>query len=177
VNPYAFCFRCGGPTVTRLLEGRDRAYCERCDRPLYENAKPTVGVLIVEDGRLLLVKRAIHPYYGYWDVPGGFLEADELPEAAALREVREETGLEIALTRTLGFGLDYYVVGADDVGHYSLVVYFDAHPTGGSLSLNAESSEARWFAPHELPPVEEIAFDSARVMLPRWAERSRAEKD
>lgn len=169
MTPYKYCFHCGNATTIRHLEGRDRAYCTHCDRPLYENAKPTVAVLIEQDGRVLLLKRAIHPYYDHWDVPGGFLEADELPEDAAVREVREETGLTVSLTGFLGFALDRYVTGQDDAGHYSLVAYYGARPTGGTVATNAESSEARWFSRDELPALDRVAFESARDRLARWA--------
>ncbi|MFP5502108.1 MAG: NUDIX hydrolase [Candidatus Sericytochromatia bacterium] len=166
---YRYCHHCGTATTPRMIEGRERDYCEPCRRPLYDNAKPTVGVLVTDEaGRILLLKRAIQPYFGCWDIPGGFLEADEHPEAGALREVLEETGLEIALEAVLGHGLDHYQAGPDPAhAHYSLVVYYRARPVGGTLAVNAESSEAGWFAPEALPEPEAIAFESARELLGR----------
>jgi ADP-ribose pyrophosphatase YjhB (NUDIX family) len=65
-------------------------------------------VLAVKEGQLLLVRRAIEPYYGYWDIPGGFLEAGEHPEAGAIREMEEETGLVIEPVEILGLYMSTY---------------------------------------------------------------------
>lgn len=166
---YRYCYHCGSATTTRMIEGRERDYCEPCARPLYDNAKPTVGVIVTDaDGRILLLKRAIQPFFGCWDIPGGFLEAEEPPEVGAVREVEEETGLVVALGEVLGHGLDHYQAGPEPAhAHYSLVVYYRARPVGGALAVNAESSEARWFAPDALPEAEAIAFASARELLGR----------
>jgi 8-oxo-dGTP diphosphatase len=122
-------------------------------------------VLIVHQGRILLAKRTIEPYAGHWDIPGGFLEENEHPEAGAIREAREETGLEVRLAGLFGFYVDRY--GDDRETGYCLNIYFVAEVVGGEECTDAESSELRWFAPDELP--DEIAFDHARIVLQDWA--------
>ena len=85
-----FCPSCGTETVARAIEGRERASCPGCGRVHYENAKPCAGAIVVDAaGRVLLGKRSIEPFKGLWDIPGGFLEAEEHPEEGARREVSD----------------------------------------------------------------------------------------
>ena len=166
---YRFCPTCGSRTEQRLNEGRERDYCRSCPRWLYDNAKPCAGALVVQNGRVLLAKRAIEPFFGFWDIPGGFLEADEHPEAGAIREVREETGIEVRLTGFVGVYMDRYEVGAEpSLWHHSMNFYYTAEPVGGALSPTNESSEVRWFAPEDLPPMEAIAYENGRWALRDW---------
>jgi ADP-ribose pyrophosphatase YjhB (NUDIX family) len=167
---FHYCPKCGTKTITQEAEGRERDYCPECPRLLYDNAKPCAGALVADaQGRLLLGKRAIQPFYGLWDIPGGFLEADEHPEAGAVREVFEETGLEVELTGLLGIWMDVYKPGADPaMWHHSMNFYYTARPVGGTLTVNKESSEIRWFAREELPPMEAIAYENGREALQAW---------
>jgi NADH pyrophosphatase NudC (nudix superfamily) len=90
-----FCPRCGGALDWCNVAGDDhqRQICVACGHIHYHNPAPTAGALVVRNGELLLVRRAIEPYFGYWDIPGGFIESGEGPAETAVREVREETGL------------------------------------------------------------------------------------
>ena len=89
-----YCPDCGTALEGRRIEGRERRYCDRCERPVYRNPKPCSGVLVVDgQDRTLLVKRTEPPAAGSWSVPAGYLEADEPAPAAAIRELGEETGL------------------------------------------------------------------------------------
>lgn len=133
-----------------------RSVCPACGRVAYENAKPCAGALVERGGKVLLVRRAIAPYRGWWDIPGGFLEANEHPESGAIREVREETGLRVRLAGLLGVYLDHY--GAARV----LNLYYLARPAGGRERPGDDAAEVRWFGPAELP---------ARIAFPRHARR------
>ncbi len=145
--------------------------CPSCGVSHYANPKPCGGALIGDDeGRLLLVRRAHDPYDGCWDIPGGFCDLRELPRDAAVREAREETGLEVETTGLVGMWLDDYPT----TGDVCLNVYYAARVTGGAERPEpGEVSELRWFAPAELP-FGELAFpDHARTVLDGW--RSRAD--
>ena len=87
---------CGAELVRRLIEGRDRHFCERCDRPVYRNPKPCAGVLVVNGAKVLLIERTQPPAVGSWSVPAGYLEADEPPRVAAVRELEEETSVSVS---------------------------------------------------------------------------------
>jgi len=156
-----FCSHCGSPLVERSLEGRPRRVCPRCGRIQWRNAKPCAGALILRHGKVLLVRRRIEPYLGYWDIPGGFCEVDEHPAQTAIREAREETGLEIALTGLLGLWLDDYA------GQTTLNVYYLARPLSHKLRVGSDADGAAWFAPDALPP--RIAFANGILALQTWA--------
>ena len=164
--PTRFCPRCGGllKATKRPEQDRPRQVCSVCGRIEYQNAKPCAGVLVVDDGRLLLIRRAREPYKGWWDIPGGFLEADELPSEAAVREVMEETGLVAELTHLLGFYLGRYVLHG--FGRWSLNIYYTGRVSGGNERPGGETAELRWFDTAELPNC--IAFDHAPQVLEDW---------
>ena len=155
-----FCSECSsrlphGPPVT----------CPDCGTEHYANAKPCGGALVEDGGRLLLVRRAHDPYDGHWDIPGGFCELREHPRDAAVREAREETGLEVTAGDCVGIWLDDY----GDTGIVTLNCYYRCRVVGGSERPQAsEVSELRWFDPAELPP-EGLAFpDHAGPVLDAW---------
>jgi 8-oxo-dGTP diphosphatase len=135
----------------------ERQVCERCGRVVYPTAKPTAGALVVRDGRVLLVRRAIEPGRGKWDVPGGFMEPDERPQEGAIRELREETGLAVTLTDLLGFYVDDYPYGPPGSGEKVLIIYFLATATGEPRPAD-DAAAIGWFAPGELPGPDELAF-------------------
>ena len=121
-------------------------------------------------GRLLLVRRAHDPWDGYWDIPGGFCELREHPEETAVREAREETGLEVKTTGLLGVWMDDY----GGTGIVTLNLYFHARVTGGAERPEpGEVAELGWFAPAELP--REVAFPGHEpAVLEAWRAQRRA---
>lgn len=156
-----FCIRCGTRLVRRVIERRARMTCPKCGHIAFGNAKPAVGVLIEGDGKLLLVRRERAPFKGYWDIPGGFLEADEHPRTGAVREAREETGLRIAVDELLGV---YHDRNGDD---YTLNLYYRAHAIGGVERAGDDADELRWFTRREIP--RRIAFPAhAKEVLREW---------
>jgi 8-oxo-dGTP diphosphatase len=106
----------------------------------------------VEQGRVLLARRGIEPYRGWWDIPGGFLEAGEHPEAGAVREVAEETGLQINLTELLGIYIDTY----GQSGDYTLNLCYVAELVGGQPRPASAVTELQWFDLGALP--DRVAF-------------------
>src|SRR5438128_137457 len=157
------CPKCGGALRTRRRRNGEpeRQVCERCGRTHYRNAKPTASALVVRNGRVLLVQRAIEPARGAWDIPGGFLEADEHPEAGVVRELREETGLDIALTGLLGIYMDAYGP-PDDLETTLNIIYLAIAPRGEPRPAD-DAAACRWFAPAELP--DHLAFTHMHAAL------------
>ena len=156
---YLFCPKCGSPLTSRLIDYHERLVCTRCAFIFYQNSKPCVGALIVDQDKLLLVKRAKDPFKGYWDIPGGFLEAGEHPEAGALREIHEETGLLIQLENILGIFMDTYGDSSEPV----LNIFYTATVIGGEARAGSDASHLHWFDLNALP--EQIAFESAGEVL------------
>ncbi|SDK15612.1 ADP-ribose pyrophosphatase YjhB, NUDIX family [Halovenus aranensis] len=91
-----YCPHCGTALKQREIEGRRRYYCISCERTIYRNPKPCAGVLVVDGNKVLVVKRGKPPAVGAWSLPAGYLEVDENPKEAAVRELREETNLSIS---------------------------------------------------------------------------------
>jgi 8-oxo-dGTP diphosphatase len=119
-----------------------------------------VGAVIIEDGRVLLVKRGHPPLAGEWSIPGGVLELGETLREAAVREVREETCLTVETAELLGV---YDRVLRDDDGHtlyHFVLVDFLCRRVGGKAQAADDADEVRWFTPaeaRELPLAEDTA--------------------
>jgi 8-oxo-dGTP diphosphatase len=130
----------------------------------WRNPKPTASGLITrrEGGSIdvLLVRRAKEPYLGHWDCPGGFIDPDEHPEDAVRRELLEELGLRVDVTRFVGIFMDRY--GEED-GESTLNVYYEVAIRGGVIAPASDVSEAAWFPLDRLP--EPIAFENSRQAL------------
>lgn len=154
------CFSCGNIAIIRFTEGRDRSVCSVCNLILYQNPHPAAAVLLVQQNRILLVKRALEPQQGFWALPAGYQEADETPEAAARREMHEETGL-IAGKLQL-FDLVYN----DQTPHKPVnVAVFIATAAEGKLTPGDDVSEAGFFPLDQLP--HPLAFNYINRCLQR----------
>ena len=155
---YTFCPKCGGQLTSRFVEGRTRQVCRSCGFIFYRNPIPAAGVIIVEDNRVLLVRRKHAPGAGDWCLPSGFVEWDESAEQCAIRETKEETNLEVAITKLFG------VFPAGDHPEYKiLVVFYYARVCGGELQAGDDAIDARFFLLNELP--SNIAFQVHRKIL------------
>lgn len=153
------------------LEGRARDVCPRCGGIWYDSAKPCATVVVEDDqGRALLVKRGIQPFLGLWNLPGGFLEADEHPSLGARREVLEETGFEVDLLALIGLYVGFWDGEGDETrAHYSLNVAYRARIIGGAWMPNVESTEIRFVSPRGLPPETHIAYPNHWRALSDWS--------
>jgi 8-oxo-dGTP diphosphatase len=162
-EPLRYCPHCTHALEERPAFGRVRPVCVACGYVYFRDPKVGVSVLIEQEGRLLLVQRAIEPGLGQWCLPSGFVEWDEAPQAAAVRECAEETGLEVAIAGLLE--ANQYT--ADFRGPGINLTYL-ARVSGGHLRPGDDAGEARFFALSELPPDEQIAFASHRRAVSRW---------
>ncbi len=127
--------------------------CLACEVWQWSNPKPCAGVLIEHKGKVLLLHRAFEPWKDHWDIPGGFCDGGEHPNDAAVREVKEELGLDITLTGLIGMWMDTYGESANAesiLNVYYLVRWEGDEPPSIILDLN-EASRAQWFGPDELP--------------------------
>lgn len=122
-----------------------------------------VGSIIIQDGKVLLVKRGHPPLLGEWSIPGGVLEVGEMLRDAAVREAREETGLIIEPGELLGI---FDRVIRDDEGrvryHYVLIDFL-CRQTGGTLVASGDAAEARWFEKDELADLK-LSPDTEQVI-------------
>ena len=148
-----FCHFCSGALKRKFIEGRERLYCAACNQPIYENPVPATCVVVTsKQSHLLLVKRNVDPKIGWWCLPGGFMEMGETPEMAALRELKEETGISGRIDRLIGVCSD-----KSPQYHTVLMIGYLAEHNGGKPSPGDDAEEVRWFPFTEIPP---IAFTS-----------------
>jgi ADP-ribose pyrophosphatase YjhB (NUDIX family) len=162
VDRWRYCPLC----ATELERSESRVDCPSCGFKAHSYSEVTVGALVVDDGRVLLVRRARDPYGGTWDVPGGFLEEGERPVDGLRRELCEETALEIEPGRFVDALLDRYGAGAD--APTTLNLYWEATVVAGKPEAGDDAAEVRWFPLDELPHDEEIGFPNVRTLLGGW---------
>jgi 8-oxo-dGTP diphosphatase len=118
------------------------------------------GVVLNARGEVLLVRRAIEPFRGYWALPAGYQEIDEEPSETVVREVLEESGVAIRV-----HGLLDLLFVSDDPRRPANVAVFLCQAVGGALRPGEEESDVRWFPLDGLP--DDIGFDNYPRILGR----------
>jgi len=136
--------------------GADSGPCPVCGR--YRAPGLTVDVVIYEPGKgIVLVRRKNTPVG--WALPGGFVDRGETVENAAMREAREETGLDVTLAGLLGV---YSDPARDPRGHTVSVVFVGKAHNPGSILGGDDAAEAAFFMPESLPG--DIVFDHSKII-------------
>jgi mutator protein MutT len=153
-----YCRECGHALEQRIAFGKQRGVCPRCQYTHFEDPKVAVGVVVEMDGGILLGKRNHDPKLGYWSFPSGFVDAGEVPEDAAVREVEEETGIQVELDRLLGV--------YSKRGERVIFLAYAGHAVAGTLAAGEECTEVAVFAPDALP---ELAFPNDGAILEAWS--------
>jgi ADP-ribose pyrophosphatase YjhB (NUDIX family) len=157
------CPECGGAEFQRRIPERDdrtRLCCSRCGYIHYVGPALAAGAIVRDDrGRVCLLRRTWDPGRGRWTFPGGFVDLDEEPRAAALRETEEETGLFAEVEGLLGL---YGSLGPKD--RRVVIAVYRARLTGISARNCDEAMETRWFARDEIP-WHDLAFESSGQAL------------
>lgn len=166
MNDFKYCPQCAHALRRKELFGRVRSYCPHCGFIHFRDPKLAVGALVIDQGRVLLIRRNVIPRIGYWALPSGFVEYDEQPRPALQREVQEETGLLVEVGRIL----DAFALS--DPRKQGVFLLFVAQLQGGKLQAGDDVSEVQWFCQSEIP-WDEIAFPQMR----EWLQRAFAEVD
>ena len=154
-----FCSRCATPMETQLVNGKPRRVCPGCGFIHFTDPKVGVGVFVVHEGKILLVRRIMHPEIGKWSIPAGFIDQGEDPRETAVREALEETNLQVAVERLI----DVYH-NPPSQGGASIFIMYQARLLGGQLQAGDDADEAAFFALDDLP---EIAFISTHAAIER----------
>ncbi len=153
-----FCPRCSGELTPRDQDGRTRLTCRFCGYIFYRNPLPGVAVVLIEGGQILLVRRRSSLFDGMWCIPCGYVEIDESVQAAARREFREETGLEVEV------GGVEFVHSSFEVAHRPVLgIWFRGRVVGGELAPGKGVRELAFF-PLDAAPAE-LAFEGDRLVI------------
>ncbi len=142
-----YCSSCGSRISAKKIDGRNRGFCNDCGYIVYENPLPVAAVIVCNDkNEVLLVRRGNHPMRGMWCLPCGFAENDEEIDQAALRELREETGLE-------GVGSTLVDVSSSHNFFYGnlLMVTYAVDSVRGTLQARDDAMDAHYFSLEDLP--------------------------
>ncbi|MDP9791543.1 ADP-ribose pyrophosphatase YjhB (NUDIX family) [Catenuloplanes nepalensis] len=160
------CSRCGA-----ALPSAPPSVCAACGYHVYVNARPTSGLIIVRDDRFLALLRAREPRAGLWELPGGFCDGVEHPADAAVREAREELGVDVVLGELVGMYLGTYDY-QDETLPVLDCIYLASLPSGASITLDLEEAAAMTWLPIAAPPAMAFgtmdrALEDAQKLLVR----------
>jgi ADP-ribose pyrophosphatase YjhB (NUDIX family) len=136
-----------------------------------------VGAVVVDEGRVLLVRRGSEPLKGHWTLPGGMLEVGETLAAGVAREVREETGLEVEPVELVEV-LDRIHREGDRVRFHYVIADFLCRVTGGTLRAASDADAVRWVERAEWNSHSALVLDpvTVRVMEKGWQRAQALEK-
>lgn len=160
---FPFCPKCGARFGQAMRAGRERLVCPACAFVFWQNPNAGVAAVLIEDGAVLLTRRGGSERSGLWDLPGGFVEYDEDIRSALVREIREETGLEIEVGRVYEVHSNFF----PETQRHSVGVWFLARRVGGLLGAADDVIDARFFSLDALPSDHELAFETDRLVLAR----------
>lgn len=154
---FIYCPLCASELVLKVQMGEERPTCPNCGWVHYEDPKVAAGVLVLHGNKVLLVRRTMEPYIRQWSIPAGFVNAFEDPQAAAVRECREETGLEARID-----SLFEVLYGREHPRGADIFLVYRAQVGDGTLIPADDADEAGWFPLSDLPP---LAFETTRKIF------------
>jgi len=160
---YIYCPWCGTTLEERAFDGIVRRGCPNCDFIWYKNPVPAAGAIIHDNGQLLLVKRRYPPAKGDWCFPAGFQEYYESPVECCIREVKEETGLDISID-----SLFWNYRAGDDPRTMVVLFLYLASIVGGSPKAGDDAEKVEFFPVNEVP--DNIAFSAHREAIYHFRE-------
>jgi ADP-ribose pyrophosphatase YjhB (NUDIX family) len=169
---YKFCPFCGQLLIVRIEEERERKFCGHCKWTYYPNVSIAVAGIILQEGKVLLVKRAKRPFLGTWMFPAGFVEFGEHPIEAIEREILEELGRVVTK-------VDFYDIfqSTDDprsMGHVVIYYMVKVGEVEFKITDKEENLAIDWFDVNHFP---EIGWKTHREVAKRLQKAQEAEKE
>jgi 8-oxo-dGTP diphosphatase len=161
---FNYCPLCGEKLTVDFIEGRERKNCHFCGFVDYGNPLPCVAIIGIKENKIALIKRGIEPSKGEWAPPSGFIESGETPEAAALRELYEETSLKGEVIELLGVHSQYI-----DIYGNLVIIIFLVKVIGGEIKAGDDALDAKFFDFEDLPEMRQdfykIAIEKAKKFI------------
>lgn len=154
-----FCPYCGTPTTLKNIHNENHIACPSCGWVHYQDPKVATAVLIRQNGSILLTRRVYSPHKGEWSLPAGFMNAHEDPQAAAIRECYEETGLSVNIT-----GLFDIIGGREHARGADMVIIYTADIAAGELTAGDDADKVGFFPINNLPT---LAFEATQKVIDR----------
>ena len=143
IKSILYCQICGFRITPQKFNNTFKYYCTNCENFSYLDPKVATVILIENNKSLLLVKRDIEPHIGHWSFPSGYVDRGEKIEDAAIREVKEETDIDINITNLQGV--------YSGKGPVVLVVYAAIALDPSIGKPKEEVQEIKWFPIKKLP--------------------------
>jgi len=154
---FFYCPKCGGKLFYQDFSGRMRLICEQCQYVFYENPVVGVAAIILNASQEILLGRRAHTYRGLWCIPCGYVEYSEDVYTACIREFKEETNLDIAITGIFTVQSNFHNPQVQTVG-----IWFLAEITGGQLQPGGDLDQAGYY-PLTAPPL--LAFPTDALVI------------
>jgi len=144
---FKFCPLCKYPLRWAKIDNKKRLVCQGCGWINYKNPLPVVASAVInKENKILIIRRNLEPGMNKWALPGGFIELGETPEEAAVRELKEETGIDSNIIHLIGV----YLQKSKRYGSLLIIGYL-ATAIHGNISVNSEVKEAKFFSKEEIP--------------------------
>ena len=161
---FYYCPYCAGSIVEEARFNAVRPVCSACGFVQFHDPKVAVIALVLHQGKVLLIQRAVDPAKGKWSLPGGYMDAGEMPEDALRRELQEEVGLNVKI----GELIDIFPMVNDEGLRIGIVLAFGAEPSSSPEIpyVADDAQDAGWFGTQKLPA--ELAFESTETLLTNW---------
>ncbi len=144
---YVYCPVCSGLLAQSVV----CLICTKCSYEVYDNPRPSVGLILVnDDKKILLLKRAKDPRKGIWDIPGGFIDKGETLEGSVKREIFEELGITLEKYNYIRSYSDTYIYQGVTLPILTAIFYSHV-PNTININLDGENSEYTFFSFKEIP--------------------------
>lgn len=170
---YRFCPFCATTLVEAFKFEQVRPCCPSCGFVQFPDPKVAVIALVIHQGSILLVQRGVDPAKGRWALPGGYMDAGEMPANALQRELAEEVGLAVDVQDLI----QIYPMNNGEGRRVGIVLAFTATPADdlAIVRVGDDVADAGWFAPDAIPA--DLAFESTITLIQAWLAQQPASPD
>lgn len=162
-----YCEFCGNHIGNILKENSDKRVCLKCRTKIFNRFIVGSGGIIEHEDKILLVKRRHEPFMNKYNLPSGHIDENETPENAAIREILEETGLNVEIEKL--FGIYYFDDNPNGAG---INIVYKCRIIGGKLTETSEAKDLKFFSTNNLPRFEEIAGGGHNKAIDDWKQKN-----